>query len=815
MLQNYFKIAFRNITKRRAYSLLNVAGLAIGMICCLLLLQYVNYEFSYDGFHKKADHIYRLQLNSYQDGKLAWESATSYPAIVPTMIKDFPEVVNGCRLIDAEGVFVNTQNNTFFEEKKGYFADPAFLQMFDLQLTKGDPATALNDVDAMIVSETFAQKYFGAEDPIDKTLVLRNFAGDRPIKISGIFKDYPANSHLIVDYLISWNTFKSLVAQADPENPDALETSWGWYDFYSFIEVKPGTNLQALQAKFPAMWEQYNKDWIIPGTRWNELELQPLKEIYLYSNINQEAEVNGNGKAVSFLLLIAFAILGIAWVNYINLATARAIERSQEVGVRKTLGAMRGQLIGQFLMESFLLNGAAFVLALGAVVSLMPALQQFTGKEIGMDLFQQPSFWLGTVAVFLLGTLIAGLYPAFVLSSFKPITAMRNEKASAGGGQLLRKGLVVAQFVASIVLIVGTIIISQQLDYMRNQDLGANIEQTLVVEGPSGNIPDSIYQGQFNHLKEEWLHVPGVKSVTASTSVAGDEIYWTGPIRWKNKGEEISLTHYHLGIDYDFLEAYEMKMAAGRNFSKEFGSDDRTAILNETSVKQLGIESPEAAIGQRVVRGRSDTLEIIGVVKDFHHQGLQKAHNPILILLRPTAASFYSLKVQSPNIRNVTAQIEQTWRSTFPQTPFDYFFLDEFFNKQYQSDIQFSRVFSSFSMLAILIACLGLLGLASYSVLQRTKEIGIRKILGASGLNIVRLISRDFLKLVAVAIVLAVPVAWYLMNNWLDTFAYRIDIQWWVFVLAGVAALAIALLTVASQALRAAATNPVESLRTE
>lgn len=815
MLQNYFKIAFRNIIKRRAYSLLNVAGLAIGMICCLLLLQYVNYEFSYDGFHKKADHIYRLQLNSYQDGKLAWESATSYPAIVPTMIKDFPEVVNGCRLIDAEGVFVNTQNNTFFEEKKGYFADHAFLQMFDLQLTKGDPATALKDVDAMMVSETFAQKYFGAEDPIDKTLVLRNFAGDRPIKISGIFKDYPANSHLIVDYLISWNTFKSLVAQLDPENPDALETSWGWYDFYSFIEVKPGTNLQALQAKFPAMWEQYNKDWIIPGTRWNELELQPLKEIYLYSNINQEAEVNGNGKAVSFLLIIAFAILGIAWVNYINLATARAIERSQEVGVRKTLGAMRGQLIGQFLMESFLLNGAAFVLALGAVVSLMPALQTFTGKEIGMDLFQQPSFWLGTVAVFLLGTLVAGIYPAFVLSSFKPITAMRNEKASAGGVQLLRKGLVVAQFVASIVLIVGTIIISQQLDYMRNQDLGANIEQTLVIEGPSGNIPDSIYQGQFNHLKEEWLRVPGVKSVTASTSVAGDEIYWTGPIRWNNKGKEISLTHYHLGIDYDFLEAYEMKMAAGRNFSKEFGSDNRTAILNETSIKQLGIESPEAAIGQRIVRGGSDTLEIIGVVKDFHHQGLQKAHNPILILLRPTAASFYSLKVQSPNLREVTAQIEQSWRGTFPQTPFDYFFLDEFFNKQYQSDIQFGRVFSSFSMLAILIACLGLLGLASYSVLQRTKEIGIRKILGASGLNIVRLISKDFLKLVAVAIILAVPVAWYLMNNWLDTFAYRIQIQWWVFVLAGIAALAIALLTVASQAFRAAATNPVESLRSE
>ena len=815
MLRNYFKIAFRNIIKRRAYSLLNVAGLAIGMICCLLLLQYVNYEFSYDGFHKKADHIYRLQLNSYQDGKLAWESATSFPAIVPTMMKDFPEVVNGCRLIDAEGVFVNTQNNTFFEEKKGYFADPAFLQMFDLHLTKGDPATALNDVDAMMVSETFAQKYFGTEDPIDKTLVLRNFAGDRPIKINGVFKDYPANSHLIVDYLISWNTFKSLVAQADPENPDALETSWGWYDFYSFIEVKPGTNLQALQAKFPPMWEQHTKDWIIPGTRWNELELQPLKDIYLYSNINQEAEVNGNGKAVSFLLIIAFAILGIAWVNYINLATARAIERSQEVGVRKTLGAMRGQLIGQFLMESFLLNGAAFVLALGAVVSLMPALQTFTGKEIGMDLFQQPIFWLGTVAVFLFGTLIAGLYPAFVLSSFKPITAMRNEKASVGGGQLLRKGLVVTQFVASIVLIVGTIIISQQLEYMRNQDLGANIEQTLVIEGPSGNIPDSIYQGQFNHLKEEWLRVPGVKSVTASTSVAGDEIYWTGPIRWNKNGKEISLTHYHLGIDYDFLEAYEMKMAAGRNFSKEFGSDDRTAILNETSIKQLGIENPEAAIGQRIVRGRSDTLEIIGVVKDFHHQGLQKAHNPILILLRPTAASFYSLKVQSPNLRNVTAQIEQTWRSTFPQTPFDYFFLDEFFNKQYQSDIQFSRVFSSFSMLAILIACLGLLGLASYSVLQRTKEIGIRKILGASGLNIVRLISRDFLKLVAVAIVLAVPVAWYLMNNWLDTFAYRIQIQWWVFVLAGIAALAIALLTVASQALRAAATNPVESLRTE
>lgn len=815
MLYNHFKIAWRNILKRPGYSILNVAGLGIGMCCCLLLLQYVNHEFSYDGFHDKANRMYRLQLNAYQDGKLAWESATSYPAIVPTMKKDFPEVVDGCRLIDAQGIFVNQEDNLFFEEKKGYYTEPSFLKMFNLPLIKGDPATALGEVDAMLISGSFAQKYFGREDPINKILVFRNSqGGDRRLKITGVFKDYPVNSHLIIDYLISLNTLSSIAVTDWEAEANMLETSWGWYDFYSFIEVRPGTDLQALKAKFPAMWEQYNKDWIIPGTRWNELELQPLKEIYLYSNINQEAEINGNGRAVSFLLIIAFAILGIAWVNYINLATARAVERSQEVGVRKTLGARRAELIGQFLMESFLLNGSAFIIAFVASFILMPALRFFTGKPIGMDLFMQQGFWLGTAAIFLLGALVAGVYPAFVLSSFKPITAIQKDKVSGSTGQWFRKGLVVVQFVASIVLITGTIIISQQLNYMRNQDLGVNIEQTLVVEGPTGNVPDSVYQGQFNRLKEEWLRVPGVKSVTASSSVAGDEIYWTNNIRWNNRGSEISLTHYHLGIDYDFLEAYGMKLAAGRNFSKEFGSDNRAAMLNETSVSQLGMETPEAAIGQRIFRGR-DTLEIIGVVKDFHHQSLQKKHNPILLLLRPTSASFYSLKVQSPNLRSLTAQLEQPWQSTFPQTPFDYFFLDEFFNRQYQADVQFSRVFSSFSILAILIACLGLLGLASYNVLQRTKEISIRKVLGASVGNIVQLISKDFMLPVGIAIVLAGPVTFYIMNRWLNTFAYRIVIEWWVFVVAGAMAVAIALLTVSFQAIKSALSNPVESLRQE
>lgn len=813
MFQNYFKIALRNITKRRVYSLLNIIGLAIGMTCCLLLLQYVDYEFSYDKFHPKADNIYRLELDSYQNGQLAWKSATSYPAIVPSMKKDFPEVVNGCRLIDAGAVFINQETNTFFEEEKGYFAEPAFFDLFKLPLAQGNQREALTGVNSLLVSEAFAKKYFGDEDPINKILTFRNFAGDRPLKITGVFKEYPANSHLTIDYLVSWSTFSDMLIQLDPESPNELETSWGWYDFYSFIEVKPGTNLQALEAKFPAMWERYNKKWIILGTRWNEMKLQPLKDIHLYSNINQEAEVNGNGKAVSFLLLIAFAILGIAWVNYINLATARAVERSREVGVRKTMGAQRGQLIGQFLMESFLLNTAALVLALLAINSLLPSLRAFTGKAIGLNLFQQQNFWLGASAVFLIGTLVAGMYPAFVLSSFRPVTVLRGANLSNSGGQFLRKALVIVQFAASILLIAGTIIISQQLDFMRHKDLGINIDQTLVIKGPVG-IADSILEGQFNQVKQEWLGIRGVENVTASSIVPGEEIYWTNGVRWNNKGNEVATTLYHIGIDYDFVGAYDLQLAAGRNFSTNFGTDDHAVLLNETAVKTLGMENAEAAIGEELRRG-NDTLHVVGVVKDFHQESLQKAQNPLVFVFRPAASQYYSLKVQERDAKGVLAKLEDSWRANFPESPFDYFFLDDFFDKQYKADVQFGKIFGGFSGLAIFIACLGLLGLASYNVLQRTKEIGVRKVLGASVLNIVGLVSKDFLKLVAIAVVIAIPFTWLLMNRWLQTFANRIDIQWWVFIVAGVAALFIALVTVASQALRAANTNPTKSLRSE
>lgn len=814
MLQNYFKIAIRNIVKKRGYTLLNVAGLAIGMTCCLLLLQYVNHEFSYDRFHEKADRIYRIQLNSYQDGKLAYQSATSYPAAVPAIRQDFPEVVNGCRLYEATANFVERNSNNFFVEQDGFFADLAFLEMFDIEFIKGNPATALQNINSIIISESFAKKYFGADDPLGKTLLMRRYGGvQRLCEVAGVFKDYPENSHLDIDYLLSINTLIDIERQNNPDNPEPLN-DWGWYSFYSFLELAPGVKPETLEAKLPGLFEKYDPDWIIPGVRWNEFELQPLRDIYLYSNLLEEVGTNGNGRAVAFLLLIAFAILGIAWINYINLATSRAVERAKEVGLRKTLGAARAQLIGQFMIESFLLNGIAFLLAFGASTTLLPKLEQFIGKEIDFILYQQPLFWAGVGTVFTLGTIIAGLYPAFVLSSFKPITAMRNIATANSSGQWLRKALVITQFAASIILIAGTMIIMQQLAYMRNQDLGVNIDQNLIIKGPLG-LTDSLHDARFNYLKENWLQIPGVQKVAASSTVPGNEITWTNSIHWTNNGNLISLTHYHLGINYEFMDAYDIEIIAGRNFSRKFGTDDRAVLLNETSVRQFGMNSPEAAIGQRIVRGRIDTLEVVGVVKDFHQEGLQKAHSPMLFLLRPNISGHYSLKVQSPDLPKLIAQAEEYWQAAFPETPFEYFFLDEYFDRQYKADIQFGKVFGGFSALAILIACMGLFGLASYNVLHRTKEIGIRKVLGASVTNIVGLLSKDFLKLVAIAVIIAIPVTWWIMNNWLQNFAYRISIGWHVFALAGMVALAVALLTVASQAFKAATANPVRSIRAE
>ena len=816
MIRNYLKIAVRSLTKRKGYSLLNIAGLTIGMTCCMLIFHHVSFEKSYDDFPPMAKDIVRLRLDSYQKGKLAWQSATIYPAIAPTIRKDFPEVEDFCRLHDAEMLLTNEANNVKFNETKGYFADPSFVKMFDLKMLKGNPTTVLDAPDKMVISESMSKKYFGNGEAMGKNLTVRDPGSLQTYQVTGIFKDYPKNSHLTIDYLVSYTTMGKRL-QLDGDTSNATETSWGWYDFYSYLQLRPGTDYKKLEAKLPAFCDRYinSQEWYKTNNNRASLYLLPLSDIHLYSNYNQEAEVNGNGQAVGFLFLVAVFIIGIAWINYINLATARSTERAREVGVRKVLGAVRSTLIRQFLVETLLLNAIAFVLSLIAFYLLLPAFDKFVGRDTYTNFILTADYWWLFIALFAGGTMLSGLYPALVLSSFRPITVLKGVFKNSAGGINLRKGLIVLQFITSVVLIAGTIIVYQQVGYMRKQRLGVNIDQTLVLQG-AGSIQDSLYKSIFQPFKNELLQQANIKTVSASTSVMGNEIYWTSGVRRVDKPTETAVTLYHLGIDYDFLPAYNLKLIAGRNFSTQLTSDNKAALLNQKAVELLGYKDANEVVSANLrVRRGNDTLTVVGVVSNYHHQGLQKAIDPMILLLRPNTRNYYSVKIGTDDVQKTIASVQKTWTKYFPSDPLNYFFLDETFNQQYKSDMLFGKVFGVFAFLAILIACFGLLGLSAYNVLQRTKEIGIRKVLGASIQNILLMLSKDFLKLILVALVLAVPVGWFVMHEWLQDFAYRIDIAWWVFAVAGIISLCIALLVISLQALKAAVENPVKSLRTE
>lgn len=813
MFRNYLTIAFRNLSKRKGYAILNVLGLVVGMTCCLLIFHYVSFERSYDSFQPKSGDIVRVRLDSYQKGNLAWKSATSYPAIAPTLKKDYPEVQNFCRLIDAENLFSNEDMTVRAQENKGYFADPAFLDMFDVEVKTGSNTAVLDAPYKMVISENMAKKYFGQKDPVGKKLLVREPGRTYDLQVTGVFKNYPVNSHLTFDFLIAYQTMgQEILRGGDSSNP--TETSFGWYDFYSYLQLRPGADWNQLEAKMPAFCEKYmnSNEWAKKNEIKNEVHFIPLNDIHLFSNVNQEAEVNGNGQAVSFLFLIAIFIIGIAWINYINMATARSVERAREVGMRKVLGAMRRDLIRQFLIESFLLNLVALILSAGLFYLLITAFDRFTGRDALTGIALTKQYWLIFVALFAGGTLLSGVYPAFILSAFQPVTVLKGAFKNTGGGITLRKGLIVLQFLTSVVLIAGTIVVYQQVNFMRRQQLGVNINQTLVMSGAT-TLVDSSYQDMFQPFKNELLSQTGIKYVTSSSSVMGNEIYWTNNNRMMAPGST-GYTLYNIGIDYDFLPAYDLKLLAGRNFSKEFTTDRRAIMLNEAAVKLLGFKNAEEAVKGRIIRGR-DTLQVLGVTTNYHHQGLQKAIDPMIFLLRPNIRQFYSVKLETADVQKTVAAAEKIWNKHFPTEPFNYFFLDDSFNQQYKSDMLFGKVFGVFAFLAILVASFGLLGLSAYNVLQRTKEIGIRKVLGASGKSILVLLSKDFVKLIVIALLLAIPAGWYIMSQWLQDFAYRIDIAWWVFAVAGALALLIAILTICLQAFRTVTDSPVKSLRTE
>lgn len=807
MIKNYLTIAIRSFLKHKSFTFLNIVGLSLGMVASLLILQYVKYERSFDAFHSKAKDIYRVNYNQFQNGKLRFECAAAVPAVGPALKNNFPEVLRFTRLFPVSGIAsYNSPSRGVisFREEKMQIADSSVFEVFDIHLLKGDKIQSLAGPDKVVLSERAAKKYFGDEDPIGKTI---NWDGNRKFEVMGVFENLPENTHIKFDFLFSYGTLNK-------ETQNESETNWGWYDFNTYVLLQPGTDYKALQAKWDQWLEKTRaEDWKKYNSK-QVFELQPLLDIHLGKVLLQESqpEERGNRDSVYALTAIAFFILIIAWVNYINLATAKSFERANEVGVRKVMGAQKDQLMKQFLSEAFLVNLLAATISVFAVWLLWPVFSDLSGRRIPIHYLTQPDFWLMVGGLFFVGSVLAGLYPAMVLSGFKPVSVLKGKVMRDPRGNFLRKGLVVFQFVSSVVLISGSIIVYQQLQFMRGQDLGVNINQTLVIKGP-GVVVDSLFKNALEGMKAEALRIPGVKNMTGSSNVPGDEIFWANGIRRLTANSQANISGYIVGMDHDYVDAFGLKIIEGRNFDITTNGR-KSVILNRAMTTALDFKDPKSAIGEKVIQGR-DTMEIMGVLENYHQMSLKEQVTPLVYRYSPQSARFLSFKLETKNYQNVLGQLQTVWETHFPGNPMDHFFLDQFFNRQYDQDKRFGEIFSLFTLLAIFVACLGLFGLASFMTLQRTKEIGIRKALGSTSSQVILLLSKGFIQLVLIANLIAWPLAWYLMNNWLQTFPYRISINPVLFLIAGLGVVMIAFASVGLQTFKAARVNPAVTLKNE
>jgi len=804
MLKNYLKIAFRSFRKNKGNTFINIAGLALGITVFFLIIQYVTFELSYDSFNKNADRIYRVRNDRIYSDKHD-KSAGCPPAVAPTLKKEFPEVIESARLRGTDVIFIDTEKKVSVNLEKIYYAESSFLKIFSFPLVKGTVESALEEPYSVIISNAMSQKYFGEENPINKEITLVNEYGKQNYKVTGVFKDVPQNSHIKFNMLISYTT---LIAQ----NKDA-EYYWGWNAFNTYILLSPNADVKVLEVKFPAMIEKY-KNYESGYKR--EYLLQPLKDIHLHSDLRFEPEVNGSADTVKFLSIIAVFVLILAWVNYINLSTSRSLMRAKEIGVRKVLGSNRFKLVQQFMIESFLLNITALILAVILDEIALPYFNDMTGRSLSIELLKNN--WALWTAIFVAGTFLSGIYPAFVMSSFNPLMIFKTKSARTYKGIDLRKGLVIFQFAVSIILIASTLIVYEQLSFMRNKNLGVNIDQIVVLKAPAGGGNSYSSATNFKDILET---LPGIKGVAMSASIPGkDYSNASSGVRKYGSRPEDGSQGFFVDVDENYFNLFEVPMAAGRNFTRESRFNGEI-IINEEAVKVYGFKNPEDAINKKLVFDGFDgqSIEIVGVAKNYHQVSLKSSLQPVVF--NPVNASdmnltkYFSVKVNSRSIENTIKQLKTKWDEVFPGQPFEYNFLDEVFNSQYKADQQFGKVFSLFALLAIVISCLGLFGLASFTNLQRTKEIGIRKVVGASLNNILVMLVKDFTKWVLLANLIAWPVAYYLMNEWLQDFAYRTELSWWIFILSGGIALLIALFTVSSQAIKAAVANPIESIRYE
>lgn len=809
MFKNYLKTAWRNLWKNKAFSAINIIGLAIGLATCLMIMLFVTDELSYDEYNTKANRIYRVDAD-IQFGGNHFILAVAPDPLGQVLKNDFPQLEQYVRF-RGYGGFLVKKGNENVQEDHVIYADPTLFDVFTLPMIDGNATTALTEPHTVVITESTAKKYFNKTNVVGQTLLIND---KTPYKITGVIKDVPEQSHFNFDFFVSLT-----------ESEESRQNSWLSNNFNTYIVLKPGADPKLLEAQFDKMIEKYvgpqakevmniSYDDFKKSGNHVSYNLMPLKDIHLHSNKTAELNANGNIQYVYIFSAIAVFILLIACVNFMNLSTAHSASRAREVGVRKVLGSLKTNLIAQFLTESILLSFIALIIALLLTWIMLPYFNQLASKQIHFNPLSE--LWLlpALIILVLIVGLLAGSYPAFYLSAFKPIAVLKGKLAGGFKGSWLRSGLVVFQFAISIFLIVGTMVIYNQLNYIRNKEIGYNRQQVLVINNvyPLG--------AQAKSFKEDLLKLSGVQNATATGYLPTGNSRNDAPLfKDASLDQKSAVSLQQWVVDDKYIPVLGMQMAKGRNFSSQFLTDSSGVIINEVAAKLFGFKD---AVNQTVYYlgdilnkdVKPKPYHIIGIVKNFNFNSLREVVTPLALFLDERNGSL-ALKINTANIPKLITQIEGKYKSYVPAQPFSYSFMDDDFNNIYKTDQRVGKISVTFSVLAILIACLGLFGLVTYAAEQRIKEIGVRKVLGASVISIIGLLSKDFLKLVVIAAFIAFPFAWWAMNSWLQSYAYRINISWWIFAIAGVAAIFIALITVSLQAIKAAVVNPVKSLRTE
>jgi len=809
MLRNYIKSAWRNIVRHKFISAINISGLAIGLTCCLLILAYIINELSYDRFNANADRTYRVTRIFYDgNGAENLHLSAVAPPFGPLLKTAFPDIEKITRLYPAGTVSLK-YNDKLFNEHDSYFADENFTRIFTVGIVKGDSRNGLVNPYSVMITPEVAKKYFGDEDPINKSVIIANTK--HAFTVTGVFNPFPVNAHMHPNMLMSFSTLRDTAIYGEKQ----LETNFGNNSFYTYLLFPKNYNVSSIEKQLPSFLDNYVHFPWAPQTyktsKGTALTLQKLTDIHLRSHLDDEIENNGDIKRVYIFSIIALFILVIACINYMNLSSARSVIRAKEIGVRKVVGAQRSEIIRQFLGESVLITWIALLIAMILSVVLLPNINKISGLNLSLQSLLRWQIITPLLLLPFIVGIISGIYPAVFMSSFKPVSVLKGVLRIGTGSVSFRKVLVVVQFGISIFLIVATAVVFKQLRYMQQTSLGFNKDHVVDIGYDRSLSP------RYDAFRNDLLRNPAIKEIGRSSRIPSGRLLdeQGASFLMGSKMQPSKIDIKCLATDYGFIPAYGMKMAAGRNFSKDFATDTANFIINETAVKALGWGSAEKAIGRDMTYGGTKG-KIIGVVKDFHFESLHQNIIPLVFFMPPQGHyNEISIKVSGNNLQSALAAIQSTWRNYLPNAPYEYSFVDDKFQQLYTAEQQQESFVTIFSFIAIFIACLGLFGLSSFTISQRIKEIGVRKVLGASVPQIVAELSKDFMKLVLIASVLALAGAWWAMDKWLQDFAYRVSIGWLIFILAPLAALIIAFATISFQSVKAALVNPVKSLRSE